>query len=191
MKKRQSYLIILLVLILCAGISVSLAFLVRNIQTENIVTFGHIRMELIETELCEDGIERAVNLDESINLTRQETLDRRLKVKNVGEHSAYIRLKLDFSLAEDADETEVQEYLSFAHDEDNWVKDGEWYYYQKPLHPDETTSNLMTELHFDSEALSTYYAGKKLKLDVKAQAVQVKNNETEILKVEGWPEESK
>ncbi len=181
-------LILMLIAVLMAGVGVTLSYFVTSIETENIVQFGHIKMQLIETEMGPDGVERPVDLEQSVNITRNNTLDRRLTVKNIGNHPAFIRVRLNFRLAENTGD-DMQQYLSLDFDETNWIfKDG-WYYYKAVLQPGETTASLMTKLIFDDNALSTYYPGGSFVLDVDAQAVQSENNALEVLQVEGWPEE--
>ncbi len=186
--KRFSYIALALIAVLIAGVGVTLSYFVTSIKTANIVQFGHIKMQLIETEMGADGVERPVDLEKSVNITRNNTVDRRLKVKNIGNHPAYIRVRLNFELAENTGD-DIQQYLSFDFDEANWIFEDGWYYYKAVLQPGETTTSLMTTLEFDDNALSTHYPDSKIVLDVDAQAVQSDNNALEVLQVEGWPEE--
>lgn len=65
-------------------------------------------------------------------------------------------------------------------------KDG-WYYYKKEVEENEVTSNLITQINFDTNNITSNYPNGEFKIDIKAEAVQAENNEKEVLNVVGWP----
>ena len=57
MTKNRKRVVMGLFLILCLGIFSSSAFLIRKIKTDNVITFGNVKVQLINHTLDENGKE--------------------------------------------------------------------------------------------------------------------------------------
>lgn len=182
MKKR--YLILILLLIIVSA-SATYAFIVRESDTESIITFGSLKMKLIETTLV-DGEEVEVS-DEVLNISHVTNASRIVRVKNVGEHSMYVRVKLDVYGENEGSKVDISDAYKIDTSE-NWIYQDGYYYYKYALSENEITDELMREIVFDNNIVTSKYQGFKFNLDIKGEALQRENNKDNVLEAEGWPE---
>ena len=176
----------ILLLLLTFGILSSSAFLTNSIKTDNIISFGDLKLQLINNTLDEKGREIAVTEEnEKINTTK---VSRIIKVKNVCDNSMYVRVKIELTGQKDQTAFNVDSYAKYDFNDEKWKKQGDWFYYLSELNPNETTGNLMEELEFDMDRLGSDFPGSTVTLKVSAQAVQSEHN-SNILESQGWPEE--
>ena len=103
----------------------------------------------------------------------------------------YVRVDLGIK-GTDKDGNEIKNADALAgytlNDEDWLYQDG-WYYYREALEPGSETEELLTEVIFDIDEISSLYPGGNFDLNVSAQGVQSRNNEDNVLAARGWPEE--
>lgn len=188
MNKKINIVILLLIVICLFLITTTIAFITRKINTNNIITFGSIKMQLIQTTLNENNKEEIINNNEKLDITNSSTISRIVKIKNVGNHEFYARVSLDI-IGEDAEgqKFNANKTAFYNINTEDWVyKDG-WYYYKKIVKQNDITSNLITQISFDINSLTTNYPKGIFKFNIKAEAVQAQNNAENVLDVEGWP----
>ncbi len=191
MNKRINIFIILLiiVIVICLFfVTATIAFITRSRTTNNIITFGNLKMELIQTGLDENGQEKNISNNDNLDITHNPIVSRIVKVKNLGKHSFFIRISLNI-IGTDANKREfnANNLISYNLNTNDWIyKDG-WYYYKKIVKENDITSNLMTQISFDINNITTNYPKGEFKLNINAEAVQAENNAEEVLNVVGWP----
>ena len=177
-----------LFLILCLGIFSSSAFLIRKIKTDNVITFGNVKVQLINHTLDENGKEVEVK-DGKEELLKYEDVSRIIKVKNVCNHSVYVRVKLNTTGKKNQEIFPAEDYVNYKFADEKWREKDGWIYYTDVLEPNKTTEDLMRGIEFDVNRLTSEYAGSDIEFKAEVQAVQSENNSKNVFAVEGWPEE--
>ena len=192
MKIRKKYIWILIAaaLALCLT-AMTTAFLTRQVVTDNILTFGSLKLALHQTTLTPDGSEVAVSNETAFDITSHNAVSRILRVENACDHPMYVRVAVRMEGTTAAGKTfDADELVSYKLNEDDWLYRDGWYYYKQPLAPDEITEELMTQVIFtDIDAITQNYPGSRFDMQVDAQAVQSENNAGHVLSVVGWPEQ--
>ena len=190
LSKKSIIATLLIIVIGLVAIASVIAYITRSTIAKNVITFGSLKIGLLETTLDEKGQELEVEDNEILNITYKPKVSRIVKIKNLGKHEFYTRVSLDI-IGTDANENEfnANQLVSYGLNTDDWVyKDG-WYYYKKIVKQNEITSNLITKVNFDVNNITSNYPNGKFKLDIKAEAVQAENNAENVLDVLGWPSE--
>lgn len=183
MKKRY---LILILLLLIVSVSATYAFIIRETDSESIITFGSIKMDLMETTLVGDE-EVEVPDGDTLDISDSTNVSRIVRVKNVGRHPMYVRAKLDVYGEKDGEFFDVSDAYKIDTSE-NWIYQDGYYYYKDSLSDNEITDELMKEIEFDNEIVNTKYQGYKFNLKIEGQALQSENNKDNVLEAEGWPE---
>lgn len=188
MNKEISIIVLLIIMICLFVVTATIAFTTRNTITNNIITFGKLKMELIHRTLNEKNEEIDVNNNTNINITYNSNVSRIVRIKNVGNHSFFVRISIDIiGTDENKNKFNANSLVSYNWNTEDWIfKDG-WYYYGKELNENETTSNLITQIIFDIDNITSNYPNGEFKININAEAVQAENNEKEVLNVVGWP----
>lgn len=185
--KKKKMLTVSIVAILLCTLSTA-AFLTSGEVSDNVVTFGNLRLKLINNTIDDNGDEVAVNqLEEKLT---GNSVSRIIKVQNVCKNPMYVRVKIEFEGEDKNGEFSTKEYVSFESSKSSWTNKDGWFYYNKILKPDQMTSDLFRELRFDLDKLMTDHSGGTLQLKVSAQAVQSENNGSSALSANGWPQEA-
>jgi len=187
--KQKINIQILLIIITCLFlITLTMAFITSRITTNNIITFGNLKMQLIETCLDENNKEREVKNNEILDITYTSEVSRIVKIKNLGNHDFFARISLDIiGIDSNNNNFYANDFVSYNINTNDWIyKDG-WYYYKKIVKQDDTTSNLLTQINFDTNNITKKYPKSNFKFNIKAEAVQAKNNASNVLDVVGWP----
>lgn len=182
MKKR--YLVLILLLIIVSA-SATYAFIVRESDTESIITFGSLKMKLMETTLV-NGEEIEVS-DDALDISNATNVSRIVRVKNVGRHSMYVRVKLNIYGENDGETFDISDAYKID-TSDNWIYQDGYYYYKDALSENEITDELMKEIVFDNDIVNSKYQGSKFNLEIKGEALQRENNKDNVLEATGWPE---
>lgn len=184
MRKKRKIVILLLVVIVFLFIISTIAFRVYENETNNVISFGSIKMQLLQTTLNENNDEIPVNDNESFNIMHNAKIDRMLKVKNLGKEEFYLRISLEMiGIDENNNEFDVKNLVTYDVNLEDWIyKDG-YYYYKNVVKKGETTSNLITKINFDENSITSNYKNGKFKFNAKAEAVQAKNNKENVLEV--------
>lgn len=193
MKKERKHIWIAgAILLTVLAISWTLAFFTTNVDTENKIRFGRLDLKIHETTLDGAGEEVAYSPEEHpANISKNSRQSRIVRVENTGSQPMYVRVNLGIS-GEDRDGKKIEyadALAKYTLNREDWLYQDGWYYYRDVLEPGSKTKELMTEVIFDIEKIGSRYPGGKFDLDISAQGVQSKNNETDVLAVKGWPEE--
>ncbi len=192
MSNKKKNVIISLIILLCViGISQTLAYTTSSVETENIITFGNLKLKIVETVLNETGEEIPFSPEEPVDITKKESVSRIVKVENVGQQPMFVRVELNIT-GTDKDGNTVEsakELADYNINEEYWLYDNGWYYYTGILEPGTQSEELITEVMFDTNQITNNYPGGSFHLEINAQAVQSKNNGTNVIEASGWPEE--
>ncbi len=185
--KKKKMLIVSIVAILLCALSTS-AFLTSGEVTDNVITFGNLRLKLINNTIDNNGDEVSVKqLEEKLTANN---VSRIIKVQNVCKNPMYVRVRVEFEGEDKYGKFSTKDYVSFNRLDNSWISKDGWFYYNKVLKPKEKTSDLFRELRFDLDKLMTDHRGGTLQLNVKAQAVQSENNGSSAQNANGWPQEA-
>lgn len=176
-----------LLTILCLMVLSSSAFFINKMRTDNVITFGNIKIQLINHTLDEHGNEIEVKDEEEI--LRNEDVSRIIKAKNVCNYPAYVRIKLNMLGQDDTEFFQAEDYVKYNFADNKWQEKDGWFYYTSILEPNKTTEDLMRGIQFDIDKLTADHAGSDISFKIHLQAVQSKNNADDIFEVKGWPEE--
>ena len=164
----------------------SSAFFAKSITANNIVSFGNLKLQLINNTIDETGKEIAVT--EEKEKIDEPKVSRIIKVKNVCDNSMYVRVKIELTGECGQTGFMADPYVNYDFNDGEWKKQGEWFYYLEELRPKEVTGNLIEKFEFDTNRLTGDFAGSTIVLKVSAQAVQSEHNGNS-LEAQGWPEE--
>lgn len=186
-KKKRIMLLAMVAVLLFSAVYVS-TFLVRKQNLDNIMTFGELKIMLINHTRDENGQEVDVN-DDAVKL-QKNNVDRIIKLKNICDQDMYVRIQLNMTGNDLENHSfDPTSYIVLNMPHSKWkYKDG-WYYYDEILSSNETTENLLDSINFDINNITKKYPGSRIQMDVIAQAVQSRYNEPHVFDVVGWPEE--
>ena len=186
-KKYLLFILLMIVIVLITITSVT-AFITRSTIAKNVITFGSLKMQLLQTSLDENNNEVEVENNKDMNMTYKSTFSRIVKIKNLGKHSFFARISLNvIGIDTNNMKFDANQFVTYNINTKDWIyKDG-WYYYKKVITQDEMSSNLLTEINFNVNEITTHYPNSKVKLDINAEAVQAENNNENVLEAVGWP----
>lgn len=188
MSKRLSISILLLTIISLFIIAATVTFINKEKAANNIITFGNIKIQLMQTTINENNEERFVDNNESFNITNHPIVSRIIKVKNLGKHEFFLRISLDMiGIDENNNEFNANNLMKYDINTEDWIYNDGWYYYKYIVKESEITSNLITQIFFDINNITSNYSNVKFKFNVNAQVVQAENNAKDVLNVIGWP----
>ncbi len=179
------------VLVLCLSMLIysTIAYFNTADTARNVITAGDIKIELQETAI-RDGEEILFEQSqERFDVMPGQDVSKIVRVKNTGSNPAYIRVEVQkaIALAADAQGDVDLELVSLDFDSEKWtLRNDDYYYYNEPLAPGETTAALFRNVKFDT-GMGNMYQGSTATIKVSAQATQVKNNGDNALDAKGWP----
>lgn len=205
MKKKHIFVLALLVcavlLITTAG---SLAYYTDADTAHNVITSGNVKIRLEEFMKDENG--KLVPFEGPINVMPGTTASKIVQVKNTGSGDAWVRIVMSSTMdpnfecmAEEGIEYDPGDAIdihlkiaeSYNIDRELWIKaEGHLcviYYYKDKLAPGETTELFMESVTFPEE-MGNQYKKTEFRINIRAEAVQAKNNGETVLEAEGWPE---
>ena len=160
----------------------TLAFTARSVNADNVVTFGSVKMQVLET--MDDGTGREVDapVEETLALQSGEA-SRIVRIRNTGAHPLYVRVALTVTGTSHSDAASpADDLVRYASGDAAWVeRDG-------ALAPGETTPPLITSLTVDTAAANARFPHGSLALHIDARGVQSEHNGTNPLDAAGWPE---
>ncbi len=181
--RRRRYLAAALALLCLSVLSYgTLAYFTAEDTAENVITSGNINIELIETNedsspFPEKGISGIIPGD---------SVGKIVSVINTGDNAVYVRLSLDISVFSAKAETLSAGVVEMDINSGAWEEKDGYYYYGEVLEPGEQTAPLFTEVTFAPE-MGNEYMDAVTHIDVAAQAVQSRNNGTNVFEAAGWP----
>lgn len=197
-KKKRILTLAALALLAAAAVAGTLAFSTRSREAENVISFGSVKMLLLETELSGDT-EIPVDAEQSVKAASGK-VSRIVRVRNVGANDMYVRVRPAMvveSAAGEGREASSGVYeltMNEGAGAAQWTQgDDGWWYYNSPLAADaegagETSGPLMTSVEFVGDFFDEAGPGGSFKLTLDAQAVQVEHNKGTALEATGWPE---
>lgn len=189
-KERKTIWIACVILLTVLFISQTLAFFSTSVDTENIITFGNLKLKINETTLNAQGEEVAFSPEEKGNISKNNRQSRIVRIENTGRQPVFVRVNLSVAgTKQDGSEIENADALAeYILNENDWIYQDGWYYYREILEPGSETKELLTEVIFNIDGISSRYPGGEFDLDISAQGVQSKNNEGDVLSATGWPQ---
>lgn len=185
----------------------TVAYTTTQVEAENVITFGSVKMRVVQSEPGEDGqFEELDPSDYSITAPMGQ-LERRLSVQNLGSEPAFVRVKLDMVVEkpneDPEDATEYRKYGLNLIDPETGTGEGAtqgftvgwsegadgWYYYNAPISADQYTEPLVTSIELINDFNT--YAGEygTYVFSAEGQAVQSEHNNATALTALGWPED--
>lgn len=185
--KRKLVLTSAVVLILALLAAGTFAYFTKNARATNVITTGTISIQLND-EIKETGAEKTDTGWTLSGVMPGQAVEKAVSVTNTGTSPAWLRVKLDIAVEMAAGKTDTwqgQNVLQFAVNPDWFLAEDGYYYYSKPVAEKAGTAELFAK---DSSGQSTLmlnpqlpndYQGCAVTINVLAQAVQVKNNNTD------------
>lgn len=173
----------------------TVAYFTRSKIVDNVFTTSEIDITLNEKSnvIGQDGKHTQVDFAdlEFNNVMPGQTISKIVTVTNKKESSdAYIRAKVEkhFTKPKVTNESDLStDVIEIDFNNENWTfKDG-WYYYNTVVNSGETTKPLFENVIFDGKGMGNEYKNSNCNISIVAQAVQVRNNETDVLSAKGWP----
>lgn len=179
-KKRIISIAVILGILACA---IVFAVQILSDVSKSTVTASNVKIEVV---MLEEKEGEEVPFSGDTTIVPGETISRIAKVENTGKEAAWVRLK---PVLVTGDETkpvsaDTEKMKLDGLDEENWVKEGDYWYYQKPLEPGETSEPLFKSVII-SDSIDGTFDGANLKVD--AEGTQVKNNGSMVSEAQGWP----
>ena len=191
--KTRKRLWMLLVAVICVfAAAQTLSVITREKPFLDRLQFGAVGLETSITTIDETGAE--VPAPEGGELgTGSVHMERIVRVKNMGNHALFIRVKLRFECI-DADGTPhpVDGLVSYDVDNDAWIRrnpsDG-YLYLTAALEPGETSEPAITGVDVNTAAaIARHGDGCTYRLVADGYGVQSENQKSDdVLEAEGWP----
>ena len=163
----------------------TMAYFNAEETAHNVITTGKVQMELHEETT--DGKPFPEN---GISGVMPDTdVEKRVYVENTGNADMYVRIIVETNIQPAKGITATLDFRNITLDIDtqHWTEMDGCYYYYRALKPGEKTEPLFTMVQFGKD-LGNEYMDAKVEINVKAQAVQSKNNGDSPLTAAGWPE---
>ena len=185
--KKKTFALIALLVILTGVVAGTVAYNVIPKQVHNVITSGHIDIDLVETKL--EGDKEVSYTNPTTALVPGVTTSKIVRVHNVGPNPAWVRVEVDVKInGESVDLTDDDAVLAIDFDTSKWVNDGSYYYYKEKLAPTDKTIPLFTEVKLLEET-GNDYQNARIEIDVSADGIQSENNELEAGKpiTSVWP----
>lgn len=180
--------IAIMLAILAAG---TIAYFTAEGRAHNVITTGSINITVVEQQKGKDDTTVVYPNDPITNVVPGAEISKIVTIRNDGKSTAWIRVKVgtEIKLAGEGKANTSLVVLNF--DDKNWtVKDG-YYYYNKPVAPNESTTALFDTVKFDP-LMGNEYQNCTVNINIYAQAVQTANNNPDggVTEVKGWPAET-
>lgn len=178
--KRKLVLTSAVVLILALLAAGTFAYFTKNARATNVITTGTISIRLNDS--ITGGTEKENGWTLS-GVMPGQAVEKAVSVTNTGTSPAWLRVKLEISVEMAAGKTDTwrgQNVLQFAVNPDWFLAEDGYYYYSKPVAADAETERLFqSRTLMLNPQLPNDYQGCAVTINVLAQAVQVKNNDTD------------
>lgn len=190
---KKKLLVFALLALLVAGTAAgTLAYFTASTVTHNVITTGNIDIELVET--MKDGDEEVPYPEAPVDgIVPGREVSKIVRVHNVGEHPAWIRVRVDVSVKDENGgalsdaELRLNYHTGSA---DKWLYEDGYYYYKEALAAGKSTTPLFDTVTFLT-SMDNDYQNARISIDVQAQGVQSENNpiptDGDVTDVKGWP----
>ena len=195
MKKKIFSLAMVICCLAVLTISGTLAYFTAEDTATNVITTGTIDIDLKETIGVDPETGEDIPFTDVTGVMPSQAIDKIVTVKNINDAMpAFVRvlvtptITLAQEYADKQDEIDLS-LISIDYNTRDWTyneEDGYWYY-NEILETNTETPVLFTKVTFAKE-MGNMYQGATVTIDVRAEAVQVKNNPgTTALTAQGWP----
>lgn len=166
----------------------TLAYTPTDGQAHNVITTGNVQIAIKESRVTTSGALEAYP-STAIPAMPATSASKIAQVENTGKADAYVRAKYDVTVKSSTGA--ALQWDSKAIDttgrDQKWEKNSDgWYYYTDVVKAGDITEPLFEEVVFNGLNMGNEYQGCSVDVNVKAQAVQAKNNDSRL----GWPSES-
>lgn len=179
MKKRKIISLFMAVALIGAiGVGATLAYFTDSEEAANVVTMGHVNIDLEEPEFDKIASDKEIK-----DVVPGQEIDKDPTIMlQSGSERAYVRVKLDITGYEDMKDQEGNSYspediFTLNISEENWVKSNDGYYYCQKMLSDQEGENEIK--FFDrvlvSDKLGNEAADRSFYINVKAEAIQADN----------------
>lgn len=186
--KRKLVLTSAVVLILALLAAGTFAYFTKNARATNVITTGTISIQLND-EIKETGAEKTDTGWTLSGVMPGQPVEKIVSVTNTGTSPAWLRVKLDISVTGangkplDLTFGDKQDVLTFTTG-DGWFYHDGYYYYSAPVAEKTSTADFFAKKDGQptlmlNPQLPNDYQGCTVTVAVQAQAVQVKNNDTD------------
>ena len=168
-KKKLLTMVLALVLIGAVGVGATLAYFTDNDSATNVVTMGHVDVELTEPGFdTEDG-----EADNTISdVTPGQVIAKDPTITLDAESlDAYVRVKLT---VEGLDDNAAAAVLGALDIQEGWTLVGDYYYYADKLTQENKSATLFTKVTIPYE-WNNDYAEAEFTIDVAVEAIQADN----------------
>ena len=183
---RKKLLFSSLLLIFLLGLS-SIAYTVIEDRASNVITASNVRIQANIVD--EQGNEAST----SLQVAPATQVTRMMSVTNVGDQPAWVRLQVrlvdikDTYIVQEKGLLLDNENIELRNQDTKWIyKDG-YFYYTEILQPTQTSDVLFSSIEFLS-SMDNEYANSNVYIELEAQGVQSKHQDTQVLEAKGWPE---
>lgn len=158
----------------------TVAYFTAQDTAANTITAGNIEIGLLDSAPAQDDITVMPGTES----------DKTVQVENIGDHPAYIRVRLDKSivLADGVEGETDPSLIGLDINIENWTEKDGYYYYNTVLEAGETTEPLFTKVSF-SRDIDDVYQNSNATITAYAAAVQSENNGANVMEAAGWPAE--
>ena len=182
MKKKLAVLAIILICLSSVSMG-TMAYFTAEETAHNIITTSGIDIEL------EEWTDEGKPFEDVSGVVPGAQISKIVQVRNTGETSAYVRVKVDetFSFAVKGEEEVDWSLITIDYNVSDWTLEDGYYYYDHVLKSGEATVPLFTKVSFAKEMGNAYQNGQ-LVIDVTAYATQVANNGESALTAKSWTE---
>lgn len=174
--------------ILAAG---TIAYFTAEGRAHNVITTGSINITVVEQQKGKDDTTVEYPKEPITNVVPGAEISKIVTIRNDGKSTAWIRVKVGTEIKLVGEGVADTSLIVLNFDDKNWtVKDG-YYYYNKPVDPNESTTALFDTVKFDPR-MGNEYQNCTVNINIYAQAVQTANNNPEggVTDVKGWPAET-
>lgn len=181
--KRKILILSVLAILVAILAANTLAYFTADTKAHNVITTGDV--DIVLQEWADEA--RTKKFESPVGVMPGAEVTKIVEVKNAGTGTAWVRVELDVTVWSESERKSLSpDHVKLDINTTDWTYDGEYYYYNKPLAPGETTEPLFTTVSFDDQ-MGNDYQNAKATIDVIAYAVQSANNGEDALSANGWP----
>ena len=182
MKAKKTLLLLLALIVIFAAVSATLANDTVETRTRNRITTGSVEIAIDETSAAGDGRIAGTITGQGVefdNVMPGQTASKVVTIRNDAE-ACWLRVRVDISVdPTPQDGSDPKELIVPNFSGDNWVKDGEYYYYNRHMEKGDVTAPALFDSVLFAPGMGNDYAGAVIRLTVTAEAIRYRNNEAE------------
>lgn len=173
--RKKAFALALVAILLSLCVYGTVAYFVSEDTQRNVITAGSVSIDLVEKDA------EGNDFRNPIGVVPGTAVDKIVTVENTGDNPCWVRISIDKSIelvegvAGEADLSLVK----FDLDLQNWTKQGDFYYYNKPLEAGSSTEPLFRTVIFD-KSMGNMYENSTATIVVAAQAVQSQHNDDKV-----------